>query len=140
MEENKGPKWNITEAISSGKTSLRLLDLYGTELKTRLKTDEQPQHKANVEELETRVSGQKQTLTAQKSTTQSQETIIQELNNTIISIRNVVRNNNASKEITVAYGVGDRISLTVNGVTAAGNIIVDAYLKYGAWSMEAGII
>ena len=111
-----------TEAISSGKASLRLLDSYGTELQTRLWTDEQPQHKANVEELETRVSGQKQTLTAQKSTTQSQEAAIQELNDTIVSIRNVVRNGNAPKDILVAYGVGDRISHSVSGVTATRNM------------------
>jgi len=109
------------------------------ELQTRLRTDEQPQHKANVEELETRVSGQKQMLTAQKSTTQSQDAAIQELNDTIVSIRNVVRNNNASREITVAYGEGDRISHSVSGVIAAGNIIIDAHLKYGSWSKEAGI-
>jgi len=92
MEDNKVPKWIIAEAISSGKASLRLLDSYGTELQTRLRTDEQPQHKANVEELETSVFGQKQTLTAQKSTTQSQDAAIKELNDTIVSIRNVVRN------------------------------------------------
>lgn len=140
MEENKGPKWYITEAISSGKVSLRLFDSYGTELQARLRTDEQAQHKANVEELETRVSGQRQTLIAQKSSTQSQDKAIRNLNDTIVSIRNVVRNNNASKEITVAYGVGDRISHSVVSVTAAANIIIDAHLKYGAWSKEAGII
>ena len=82
-----------------------------------------------MEKLETRVTGQKQTLTAQKSTTQSQEAAIKELIDTIVSIRNVVRNNNAPRDITVAYGVGDRISHSVSGVTAAGNIIIDAHLK-----------
>jgi len=110
------------------------------DLQTRLRTDEQPQHKANVEELETRVSGQKQTLTAHRSTTQSLEAAIQELNDTIVSIRNVVRNGNAPKDILVAYGVGDRISHSVSGVTAAGNVIIDAHTKYGAWSKEAVII
>jgi len=140
MEDNKGPKWYATEAINSGKTSLRLLELYGIDLKTRLKTDEQAQHKANVEEFETRIPGQKQTLMAQKSSTQGQEAVITELNDTIVSIRNVVRYGNASKEIMVAYGVGDKITRTVSSVTAAGNIILDAYKKYGPWSKEAGIL
>jgi hypothetical protein len=140
MEDNKDPKWTATEAINSGKTSLRLLETHGTALQSRLRTDEQQQHKANVEELETRVMGQKQTLTAQMSNTQAQEKAIHDLNDTIISIHDVVRKNNASKEITVAYGVGERISQSVIGVTAAANVVIDAHLKYGAWSKDAGII
>ena len=40
----------------------------------------------------------------------------------------------------MAYDVGHRISHSVSGVTAAGNVIIDAHTKYGAWSKEAGII
>lgn len=140
MEETKGPKWYANEAINSGKASLRLLELYGTELQPRLKTDEQQQHKANVEELEARVPGQKQTLVTQKSSTQGQEEAIGELNRAIVDIRNIVRNAKASKEILIAFGITDKIVHTVSGVTAAGNIILDAYKKYGPWCKDAGIL
>jgi len=140
MENGKEPKWHRDEAINYGKKSLQLLNTHGTELQPRLKTDEQEQHKANVDELDTSVSGQKQTLTAQKSNTQSQDAIIETLNSTIVSIRNIVKNGNATKEILVAYGVGDRIVHTVHGVTIAGNIIVDANKKYASWSKDAGIL
>jgi hypothetical protein len=140
MENGKGIKWLLEDAIDSGRKSLLLLTTYGTELQPRLRTDEQAQHKANVDELATRVSGQKQALTTQKSNTQGQEAVIASLNDIEVSIRNIVRQNNASKEITIAYGVGDRIVHTVSGVISAGNVILDAYDKYQAWSKDAGII
>lgn len=140
MKNDKDPKWYLADTINAGRKSILLLDTYGTELQPRLKKDEIPQHQANVEELVTRSTGQKQTLVAQKSSTQGQGTVIKKLKRVVVNIRNIVRNNNASKEISIAYGVGERIILTVSSVTAASNIVLDAYQKYTAWSKDAGII
>lgn len=140
MENQKKPKWEIGIAISKGKQSVSLVETYATDLETRLQPDEANQHKANVAELEARQSGQSETLIAQKSKTLGQDEAIDELHTNIINIRSIVKSVNPSGEISKAYGVGEKISKTVAGVTAAANVIVTAYQDNTEWSNNAGII
>jgi hypothetical protein len=137
---DKYPKWLLDEAIEAGKSSVALLETYTVELTPRMRTDEAAQHKANVTELKVRKSGQKQTLSDQKSKTKGQEAVIGKVNTAVIDVRTLVKAANADEEKSKAFGVGEKISLTVSGVTAASNIILDGYKRFPEWSKEAGII
>jgi hypothetical protein len=139
MESDKKPKWDLAVAIEVAKKAHSLTTTYSTNILPRLQTDELPQFKANTSELELRRSGQQETLTTQKSKTEGQDEIIKRLNKTVISVHNIV-SGQASGEIQKAYGVGERISLTVSGVTAAANSVIKAYNDNKEWSNKAGII
>jgi hypothetical protein len=140
MADEKKPKWELSEALNSGKESLLLLETYGTELTPRLQVGEKEQHTANVAELEERQSGQKQTLAGQMSSTSSQDAVINNLNKTVASLRKVVMGNNSTEEIRKAFAIGTKITHSVSSATAAGKIVQDAYAKYPDWCKKAGIL
>lgn len=138
--EEKDTKWTLGQAIDAGKKSVPLVFAYEAAISDRLETDELKQHEANVVELEARRSGQKQSITDQKSKTGKQDENIDKLNTEVVGIHKIVRSNNPTVEISEAFGIGQRIVLTVGGVTAAANIILDAYKKFPEWSKKAGLV
>lgn len=141
METDKRPKWDIAAAIEKGSQSVSLVETYAAEIVPRLQPDEMAQHRANLQELTNRRAGQTENLVSQKSKTIGQEEAIAALNSAIVSVRAIVKSNNtATAEILKAYGVGERYSQTVTGVTAAANIVISAYNANAAWSNQAGII
>lgn len=136
----KMPKWDIGETVEAGKKSTLLANEYASELNPRLRKDELTEHNANVTELESRRAGQQQNLVTQKSKTLGQDTEVSRLNTAIVDIRNIPRSNSAPEEIKKAFGVGEKIALTIPGVTAAAKIVLDAFKKYPEWSKDAGIL
>lgn len=138
--DQKRPKWDLSEAISKGKESIRLLDAYEADLQPRLKPDEAAQHKLNVEALQESRSGQPEALVAQKSKTRGQNSAIGELRQEIVGIRDIVKSVNAPAGISKSYGVGERLSSTVSAISASANLILNAYKSHTAWSNDAGII
>ena len=141
MTNDKKPKWEIGATISAGNNAYTTAIKYRTDLEPRLQPDELEQFKANNTELEARRSGQTEHLVGQKSKTLSQGDIIIVLRNTVVSIRNIVKNNSTvTSDILKAFGVGEKINSTINSVVAGGNIVVSAYKENTAWSNSAGII
>jgi hypothetical protein len=141
MTNDRKPKWEIGATISAGYKAHTLAIRYSTDLEPRLQPDELEQFKANNTELEARRSGQTEHLVGQKSKTLSQGDIIIVLRNTVVSIRNIVKNNcTVTSDILKAFGVGEKINSTINSVVAGGNIVVSAYKENTAWSNSAGII
>jgi hypothetical protein len=136
----KGTKWGLNQTVEAGKESVSLTNENIAALEPRLEKDEAKQHEANVAELEERRSGQKQTLTDQKSKTGGQKAVISSINAQVVGIRKVVKSKNPTKEIELAFGIGLQIVKTVGGVTAAANIVKDAVQKFPAWSKAAGIL
>lgn len=133
-------KWTLDQAVEAGKKSEPLAEEHEDVLKPRLRPDELEQHAANVAELEARRSGQEQSLSDQKSKTQSQARVISSLNIKIVGIHNLVRSGNHNTEICEAFGTGKSVVKTVGGVTSAANIILDGYKLFSGWSKDAGII
>jgi hypothetical protein len=140
MEKNNDTKWLLKDTIEAGKKSIQVMDSHGAELQDRLQADEWEQHKANVTELEFGQPGQKQTLADQMSKTKKQNDSILQLHQLVIAIRKIVMSRHPTKEVQTAYGVGQRITLSVASATAAGNILLDAYSNYKEWSKGAGIL
>ncbi len=140
MENGKKPKWDIGVAANAGSECHALMIKYRVDLEPRLQPDEIDQHGANAVELEKRRSGQTEVLNVQKTNTKGKEGAEEELHNTAISIRNMVKSNNASQEILQAYGVGEKIPTTMTGTIAAGNMVIMAYNTYTEWSNKVGII
>jgi len=141
MTNDRKPKWEIGATISAGNNAYTTAIKYRTDLESRLQPDELEQLKANTTELETRRSGQTEHLVGQKSKTISQDDIAAELRNTIVSIRNIVKNNcTATPDILKAFGVGEKMTSGISSVVAGGNIVISAYKENTAWSNNAGII
>ncbi|GEM_PF-1485032 len=141
MTNDRKPKWEIGATISAGYKAHTLAIRYSTDLEPRLQPDELEQFKANNTELEARRSGQTEHLVGQKSKTLSQGDIIIVLHDTVLSIRNIVKNNSTvTSDILKAFGVGETIKSTISSVVAGGNIVVSAYKENTAWSNSAGII
>lgn len=141
MEIDKRPKWDIASTIEKGNQSVSLVETYAADIVPRLQPDEMAQHRANLLELSNRRAGQTENMVTQKSKTLGQDEAIAALYNTLMSIRGIVKGNvTATAEIVKAYGVGERNSQTVSGVTAGANIVISAYKAYTAWSNQAGII
>jgi hypothetical protein len=136
----KDTKWLLNQAIEAGKKSLPLATAYEAAITPRLEPDELKQHEANVIELAARQSGQKQNLSDQKSKTGKQDEVIGKINSKVVGIHNMVRSKNPTLEISEAFGIGQRIILTIGGVTAAANIVMDGFKKFPEWSKSAGII
>ncbi|HEX3009261.1 MAG TPA: hypothetical protein VHO90_16775, partial [Bacteroidales bacterium] len=63
-----------------------------------------------------------------------------QVNAEVVGLRDMVRSKNPSVEIAEAFGIGNRIILTVGGVTAAANVLMDGYKKFPAWAKKAGIL
>jgi len=141
MENEKKPKWDIASAVEKGNQSVSLVETYAAEIVPRLQPDEMAQHRANIQELNNRRAGQKENLVNQKSKTLGQDEAIAALYSMIMSLRSVVKSNNTvTAEILKAFGVGEKASQTVSGVTAAANIVISAYKANTAWCNLAGII
>jgi hypothetical protein len=141
MENDKRPKWDIASTIEKGNQSVSLVETYAADIVPRLQPDEMAQLRANLQELSNRRAGQTENMVSQKSKTLGQDEAIAALYNTLMSIRGIVKGNvTATAEIVKAYGVGERNSQTVSGVTAGANIVISAYKAYTAWSNQAGII
>lgn len=141
MSNEKRPKWEIGATISAGNNAYALAMNYRNDLEPRLQPDELEQFKANIAELDARRSGQTENLVEQKSKTLGQDEQAAKLRSTVVSIRNIVKNNGAaSPDILKAFGVGERITSAISNVVAGGNIIVSAYNTYTDWSNSAGII
>jgi hypothetical protein len=136
----KKPKWDISQVIDKGYQTLELVEMNEAKLAERVNNEEVSQLKANVTELSTRRSGQKETLTAQKSKTAGQNSAIVRLTDYVMSVRNVVKSNNATDEISIAFGVGSRVIKTVSGSKAAANMIVSAYQNNAEWCTRSGIL
>jgi hypothetical protein len=140
MSSEKKPKWEIGMVIQKGKQSVELTKQYGTDLQPRLQVDELSQHEANVEELEKRRSGQTEQVVTLKSKTLGQDQAIDQLHQTVISIRNIVKAASPDPEMEQAYGVGEKIYRSVSSVMAASNITLAAYQANTAWSNSVGIV
>lgn len=140
MSISKRQKWDAGVAVTQGKKSVNLLQTHQSELSARISEDEKAQHEANIVSLEKRISGQEVKLSGQKSNTAGQNTIIKLLNGRVSSIRNIVKDANGSTEILKAFGVGNRITLTVLGISSAADTIITAYNQFRDWSNKAGII
>lgn len=141
METDKKPKWDIASTIEKGNQSVSLVETYAADIVPRLQPDEMAQHRANIQELSNRRAGQTENLVDQKSKTLGQDEAIASLYGSIMSLRGLVKSNNTvTAEILKAFGVGEKTSQTVNGVTAAANIVISAYKANTAWSNQAGII
>lgn len=138
--ETKNNKWTLNEALAAAYESISLSKTYEVDLSLRLREDELLEHEANVTELDIRRSGQKQNLVDQKSKTSGQDSNIDKMNTLVVDIRNIVRSNNPTEEIKVAFGVGEKIPMTISGVTAAANIVKDGYTRFTDWSKNAGIL
>lgn len=141
MENDTKPKWDLGATIRSGDEAHALATKYISEIEKRLKPDELTQFEIHVDALAKRRPAQQENLITQKSKTQGQEEIKELLHKDVISVRRVVKANNASNEIQKAYGVGENMNNMVSSVIAAGNIVVKAYDMYKDWSTnEAGIL
>ena len=140
MTEAKRPKWDISIAILKGKQAVSLAKTYETDLQPRLQVDELGQFESNVTELEVRRSGQSEQLVTQKSKTLGQDEVMADLHQTIISIRNIVKSAGPTSEVSQAFGVGEKITNSVDSVVAASNMILSAYQANAEWSAQAGII
>ncbi len=140
MIETKKPKWDSGVAVSKGKQSISLFETYKDNLFPRIPVEEHNQHAANVSELEKRLSGQGTNLSEQKSSTSAQDDAIKKINQRVVSIRSIVMNTNSNLELKKAFGVGNKLVLTVNGMAGAVDTIVTAYKQNTVWSNNAGII
>lgn len=134
--ENLRPRWEIGTAVKYGDEAYALANKYKVNLGLRLKTDELPQFKIQVDELSTRRSGQTENLVTQKSKTKGQDEIIKEIREDVVSVRNLVKTNKPSQEIAKAYGIGEKINNAVTNTIAAANLVIKAFADYPEWSKE----
>lgn len=141
MDKFKNPKWETSQAIRSGNDASELIATDRAELERRLKPDEITEFQSNLEELKKRQPGQQEVLTHQKAKTRGQNEAIKTLNKTISSVKNMVKAAGAPENILKAFGVGEKISDSVPGMVAAGNIIVKAYGEHAEWVQQnAGVL
>lgn len=141
MKNETKPKWDIDSAIKAGDETYSLLDKYFKFLEKRLKPNELTEFKKNLDDLHKCPPAQSTNLVVQKSKTEGQDDYTKDLHNEIVSIRNVIKSNNASDEITKAYGVGEKLSNNVTSCIAGADLVTKAYNDYKEWSnTEAGLL
>ncbi|HEX3007583.1 MAG TPA: hypothetical protein VHO90_08210 [Bacteroidales bacterium] len=140
MPETKQVKWDGGIVVIKGKQSVSLFKAHQTELKPRMAEEEFNQHDANVTEFEKRLSGQSTNLATQKSSTSAQDQIAETINMRVISVRRTIKASNPTDEIKNAYGIGNKLSSTVGGASAAVAVTSAAYNKFKVWSNSAGIL
>lgn len=140
MSSEKKPKWEIGTVILKGKQTVSLFQKYEQKLMPRLQADEFDLYRSSLAELEKRQSGQEEQLVSQKATTKGQNEAMDELHETVVSIRNIAKSASPTPEIAQAFGVGVGITNSVSSVLAASNMVVTAYQENPEWSNEAGII
>jgi hypothetical protein len=141
MSTEKKPKWEIGATINAGQNAHALALKYREQLEHRLQPDELEQLKSNTSELAMHRSGQTENLVIQKSKTSKQDESIITLQDTTVSIRNIVKNSSQNTpDILKAFGVGEKMTSTVSNAISGGNLVMAAYKTYTEWSNNAGII
>jgi hypothetical protein len=141
MISEKRPKWDSSVAVIKGKQSNELVSKYQNEIQGRFQPDDLPQHKANVVELETRLSGQKENLVDQKSKTLGQNEAMNILHSQVIGIRGIVKSCNPAAEIAKSFGVGEKINDSKTSVISSAKIVMAGYSKNQEWcNTTAGIL
>lgn len=135
------PKWEISDVITRGKQSLDLFDAHSADLGKRFKAGEIETLRTGVPELESRRSGQPETLNVLKTTTKGKNLTAQDLQTLIIDTRGQVKAATNNPEILQAYGVGQRVHFGSQvSLRTGANLVINAYSHYTDWSTQAGIL
>lgn len=141
MQVNTRPKWDIAATEQASTRAYELVTKYRSDIEPRLQPNTIDQLQEDMKELINRHSGQTESLTKQKSSTQDKNQSIRDLHNTIISIHDMVKAGNPDKDILQAFGVGTDIYIRSKSDNIAGaNLIVDAYNNNKDWANSVGII
>jgi hypothetical protein len=134
MAREVATKWLAQDTINSCRDCATLIDQDKSIFAERLTDEERAITVTGADVLRDKIAGQKTSVTTMKEKTGAQDKTMLKVHASCVDIRRAVRKATRDSEIRSAFGLGKKLSKTVQGIFNAGSIIVKALQEHGDWA------